>query len=221
MSYVLNEEWAKLLKENIDEGFKKNLFNFINEEYKTKTVYPPKEKIFNSLNMVPINKIKVVIIGQDPYHVKGQADGLAFSCFNGNTQPSLNNIFKEIASDLGIVMSGETRLDKWAEQGVLLLNSSLTVVEGHPTSHSMCGWLSFTRKIIELVNAQPQPIVFMLWGAHAKSFSDLITNPNHLVLTAPHPSPFSAYTGFFGCKHFSKCNAFLVENGITPIDWAL
>lgn len=221
MSYILNESWANVLKENIDPEFKKNLFNFINNEYKTKVVYPPKEKIFNSLNHVPIDKIKVVIIGQDPYHVKGQADGLAFSCANGNPQPSLNNIFKEINSDLGLKMSGCTNLTKWAEQGVLLLNTSLTVIEGRPTSHSSCGWLTFTRKIVEIINKQDQPIVFLLWGAHAKSFLETLNNPNHLVLTAAHPSPFSAYSGFFGCKHFSKCNAFLLENGLTPIDWQL
>lgn len=221
MSYVLNEEWSAILKDTIDPEFKKNLFNFINNEYKTKTVYPPKEKIFNSMNYVPLSKVKVVIIGQDPYHVKGQADGLAFSCANGTPQPSLTNIFKEINADLGLKMSGETRLYKWAEQGVLLLNSSLTVIESQPTSHSMCGWLTFTRKIVEIINKQDQPIVYMLWGAHAKSFMNLLNNPNHLVLTAPHPSPFSAYTGFFGCKHFSKCNAFLVENGLPPIDWQL
>lgn len=221
MSYNLNADWAKVLKENIDEEFKKNLFNFINSEYKTKTVYPPKEKIFNSLNFVPMEKVKVVIIGQDPYHTKGQADGLAFSCFNGKPQPSLTNIFKEINADLGIQMSGETRLDKWAKQGVLLLNSSLTVIEGQPTSHSSCGWITFTRKIVEIVNKLDQPIVFLLWGSHAKSFMDILNNPKHLVLTAPHPSPFSAYTGFFGCKHFSKCNEFLSAKGITPIDWQL
>lgn len=221
MSYNLNADWAKVLKENIDEEFKKNLFNFINSEYKTKTVYPPKEKIFNSLNFVPMEKVKVVIIGQDPYHTKGQADGLAFSCFNGKPQPSLTNIFKEINADLGIQMSGETRLDKWAKQGVLLLNSSLTVIEGQPTSHSSCGWITFTRKIVEIVNKLDQPIVFLLWGSHAKSFMDILNNPKHLVLTAPHPSPFSAYTGFFGCKHFSKCNEFLTAKGITPIDWQL
>lgn len=219
MSYVLNEDWAKVLKENIDEEFKTKLFAYINNEYKTKTVYPPKEKIFNSLNLVPIDKIKVVIIGQDPYHTKGQADGLAFSCHNGTPQPSLTNIFKEIHSDLGIEMSGNTQLDKWANQGVLLLNTSLTVVEGMPTSHSKCGWTTITRKVVEIINKLDQPIVFLLWGGHAKSFADLLDNPNHLVLTASHPSPLSAYNGFFGCKHFSKCNAFLTEKGATPIDW--
>ena len=221
MSYVLDENWAKVLKENIDIDFERSLFNFINQEYATKTVYPPKEKIFNSLNCVPLNKIKVVIIGQDPYHVKGQADGLAFSCANGHPQPSLTNIFKEITQDLGITMSGNTNLASWAEQGVLLLNSSLTVVEGHPTSHSACGWLTFTRKIIEIINKQNQPIVFLLWGAHAKSFASILNNPMHLVLTAPHPSPFSAYSGFFGCKHFSKCNDYLIKNNIEPIRWQL
>lgn len=221
MSYVLSESWANVLKEYIDADFKKSLFNFINNEYKTKTVYPPKEKIFNSLNCVDLDKIKVVIIGQDPYHVKGQADGLAFSCANGTPQPSLTNIFKEIQADLNIKMSGNTNLECWAKQGVLLLNTSLTVIESKPTSHSGCGWLTFTRKIVEIINKQNQPIVFLLWGAHAKSFVDILNNPNHLVLTASHPSPFSAYSGFFGCKHFSKCNEFLTNNGLTPIDWKL
>ena len=221
MSYVLDENWAKLLKENVDENFKKELFSFINNEYRTKQVFPPKEKIFNALNLVPINKIKVVIIGQDPYHTLGQADGLAFSCFNGTPQPSLTNIFKEISSDLGLVMSGNTNLMSWAKQGVLLLNTSLTVLQGQPASHSKIGWQTITKEIIKIVNKQNQPIVFMLWGNHAKTFMEDLNNPNHLVLTAPHPSPFSAYSGFFGCKHFSKCNSFLVENGVTPIDWEL
>ncbi len=221
MSYVLNEDWAKALKQNVDEEFKTKLFSFINNEYKTKNVFPPKEKIFNALNMTPLDKIKVVIIGQDPYHTKGQADGLAFSCHNGTPQPSLTNIFKEINSDLGLVMSGKTQLDHWAEQGVLLLNTSLTVVESKPTSHSNCGWMTITKAIVSIINQLDQPIVFLLWGNHAKSFMKLLNNPNHLVLTSAHPSPLSAYNGFFGCKHFSKCNAFLVENGITPIDWQI
>lgn len=221
MSYILNQDWADVLKTRIDPEFTKSLFSFINAEYKTKTVYPPKEKIFDSLNLVPLSKIKVVIIGQDPYHVQGQADGLAFSCANGHPQPSLTNIFKEITSDLGIKMSGNTNLRPWAEQGVLLLNSSLTVLAGQPTSHSNCGWISFTRKIVEIINTLNQPIVFLLWGAHAKSFASLLNNPKHLVLSAPHPSPFSAYSGFFGCKHFSKCNEFLIKNNLTPINWNL
>lgn len=221
MSYILEENWAKVLKENIDENFKKELFSFVNNEYKTKTVFPPKEKIFNALNLVPLNKIKVVIIGQDPYHTLGQADGLAFSCFNGTPQPSLTNIFKEINADLGLTMSGNTNLQAWAQQGVLLLNTSLTVLQGKPASHSKIGWQTITKEIIKIVNKQNQPIVFMLWGNHAKTFIEDLNNPNHLVLTAPHPSPFSAYSGFFGCKHFSKCNAFLVENGISPINWQL
>lgn len=221
MSYVLDKTWSEALGKSVDVEFKKKLFAFINQEYATKTVFPPKEKIFNSLNCTPLDKIKVVIIGQDPYYIKGQADGLAFSCANGTPQPSLTNIFKEISSDLGIKMSGKTQLDSWAKQGVLLLNTSLTVVENMPTSHSKCGWLTITREIVKIINKCNQPIVFMLWGGHAKSFMDLLDNPNHLVLTSAHPSPLSAYNGFFGCKHFSKANAFLVENGVTPIDWEL
>jgi len=221
MSYILDENWAKVLKENVDENFKKELFSFINNEYKTKTVFPPKEKIFNALNFVPLDKVKVVIIGQDPYHTLGQADGLAFSCFNGTPQPSLTNIFKEINADLGLTMSGNTNLESWAKQGVLLLNTSLTVLQGQPASHSKIGWQTITKEIIRIVNKLNQPIVFMLWGNHAKTFIEDLNNPNHLVLTAPHPSPFSAYSGFFGCKHFSKCNSFLIENAVTPIDWQL
>lgn len=221
MGYVLDKTWSEYLSKNVAEQFKKDLFAFINKEYSTKSVFPPKEKIFNSLNFTPLDKIKVVIIGQDPYHTRGQADGLAFSCANGTPQPSLTNIFKEISSDLGIKMSGKTQLDSWAKQGVLLLNTSLTVVEGQPTSHSKCGWLTITREIVKIINKCNQPIVFMLWGGHAKSFMELLDNPNHLVLTSAHPSPLSAYNGFFGCKHFSKANSFLVENGVTPIDWEL
>ena len=146
---------------------------------------------------------------------------MAFSCANGTPQPSLTNIFKEISSDLGLVMSGNTNLEYWAKQGVLLLNTSLTVVQGQPTSHSKCGWQTITKEIVKIVNKCNQPIVFMLWGGHAKGFMEILDNPNHLILTSAHPSPLSAYNGFFGCKHFSKCNAFLVENGIKPIDWQL
>lgn len=221
MSYVLDKNWSEKLSQAVDIEFKKKLFAFINQEYATKTVFPPKEKIFNSLNYVPLDKVKVVIIGQDPYHTYGQADGLAFSCANGTPQPSLTNIFKEISSDLGIRMSGKTQLDSWAKQGVLLLNTSLTVVQGQPTSHSKCGWQTITREIVKIINQLNQPIVFMLWGGHAKGFMEILNNPNHLILTSAHPSPLSAYNGFFGCKHFSKCNSFLVENGVTPIDWEL
>ncbi len=221
MKYNLDKSWSEVLTPRFDIDYKRKLFSWLENEYNTKTIFPPKEKIFNALNLVPIEQVKVVIVGQDPYHVEGQADGLAFSCHNGTPQPSLKNIFKEIHVDLGIDMSGNTDLTSWAKQGVLLLNTSLTVVAHTPASHANELWHTFTREIIKILNERNQPIVFMLWGNHAKQFLPLLTNPNHLILQSAHPSPFSAYNGFFGCKHFSKCNAFLSSHGLTPIDWKL
>ena len=221
MSYVLEKSWREILSPRFDNSYKHKLFSWLNEEYKTKTIFPPKEKIFNALNFVPIDKVKVVIIGQDPYHTLGQADGLAFSCHNGTPQPSLKNIFKEIHDDLGLDMSSSTDLTSWAKQGVLLLNTSLTVIEHKPASHANELWHTFTREIIKILNERNQPIVFLLWGNHAKSFLPLLNNPNHLVLTSAHPSPFSAYSGFFGCRHFSKTNKFLTDHNLTPIDWKI
>ena len=221
MSYVLEKNWSEILSNRFDKDYKIKLFSWLNEEYKTKTIFPPQEKIFNALNLVPINKVKVVIIGQDPYHTYGQADGLAFSCHNGTPQPSLKNIFKEIHSDLGIEMSSSTDLTPWAKQGVLLLNTSLTVIEHKPASHANDLWLTFTREIIKILNERNQPIVFLLWGNHAKSFMPLLNNPNHLVLTSAHPSPFSAYNGFFGCKHFSCANKFLTDHNSSSINWKI
>ena len=221
MSYVLEKNWSEILSTRFDKDYKIKLFSWLNEEYKTKRIFPPQEKIFNALNLVPIDKVKVVIIGQDPYHTYGQADGLAFSCHNGTPQPSLKNIFKEIHDDLRIDMSSSTDLTSWAKQGVLLLNTSLTVVEHKPASHANELWHTFTREIIKILNERNQPIVFLLWGNHAKSFLPLLNNPNHLVLTSAHPSPFSAYSGFFGCRHFSKTNKFLTDHNLTPIDWKI
>ena len=221
MSYVLEKNWSEILSTRFDKDYKIKLFSWLNEEYKTKRIFPPQEKIFNALNLVPIDKVKVVIIGQDPYHTYGQADGLAFSCHNGTPQPSLKNIFKEIHDDLRLDMSSSTDLTPWAKQGVLLLNTSLTVVEHKPASHANELWHTFTREIIKVLNERNQPIVFLLWGNHAKSFIPLLNNPNHLVLTSAHPSPFSAYSGFFGCRHFSKANKFLTDHNLTPIDWKI
>ena len=221
MSYVLNKDWSEVLTSRFTLEYKKELFSWLNNEYNSKTVFPPKEKVFNALNFAPLKSIKVVIIGQDPYHTAGQADGLAFSCHNGTPQPSLKNIFKEINTDLNLDMSTCTDLTSWAKQGVLLLNTSLSVIEHLPASHSNKLWHKFTTEIVKILNEQNQPIVFMLWGNHAKSFLPILNNPNHLILTAAHPSPFSAYNGFFGCKHFSKCNNFLVENNIEPINWKI
>lgn len=221
MNYVLSKDWSEILKPRFSTDYKLKLFSWLENEYAHHTVFPPKEKVFSALNFVPLKNVKVVIIGQDPYHIKGQADGLAFSCHNGNPQPSLKNIFKEIHADLNIDMSDSTDLSPWAKQGVLLLNSSLTVIEHKPASHSNELWHTFTREIVKILNELDQPIVFMLWGNHAKSFIPLLTNPHHLILTAAHPSPFSAYSGFFGCHHFSKCNEFLSSHNLTPIDWKI
>ena len=221
MNYILDRNWSEALSNRFNLEYKKELFTWLENEYATKTVFPPKEKVFNALNYVPLKDVKVVIIGQDPYHTAGQADGLAFSCHNGTPQPSLKNIFKEISADLGILMSDSTDLTPWAEQGVLLLNTSLTVVEHLPASHSNKLWHKFTTEIVKILNEQNQPIVFILWGNHAKSFIPILNNPNHLILQSAHPSPFSAYNGFFGCRHFSKCNEFLIKHNIEPIDWQI
>ena len=221
MNYTLEKNWSEKLSSRFTQEYKKELFSWLEQEYATKTIFPPKEKVFNALNLVPVNSVKVVIIGQDPYHTMGQADGLAFSCHNGTPQPSLRNIFKEITADLGYSMSSSTDLTPWAKQGVMLLNTSLTVIEHQPASHSNKLWHTFTTEIVKILNELNQPIVFMLWGNHAKSFLPLLNNSNHLVLQSAHPSPFSAHSGFFGCKHFSKCNNFLMQHGLTPIDWKI
>lgn len=221
MNYVLSKDWSEILSPRFSPDYKRKLFSWLENEYNNNVVYPSKEKVFNAFNFVPLKDVKVVIIGQDPYHIKGQADGLAFSCHNGTPQPSLKNIFKEISDDLEISMSQSTDLTPWAKQGVLLLNTSLTVIEHKPASHSNELWHTFTREIVKILNEQNTPIVFMLWGNHAKSFIPLLNNPKHLILTANHPSPFSAYSGFFGCKHFSKCNKFLTDNNLPAIDWKI
>lgn len=221
MDYKLDKNWSDKLSSRFSQEYKHELFSWLENEYTTKTIFPPKEKVFNALNLVPCENVKVVIIGQDPYHTAGQADGLAFSCHNGTPQPSLKNIYKEIADDLKITMSSSTDLTPWAKQGVMLLNTSLSVIEHMPASHSNKLWHTFTTEIVKILNELNQPIVFMLWGNHAKSFIPLLNNPNHLVLQSAHPSPFSAYNGFFGCKHFSKCNEFLIKNNLSPIDWQI
>lgn len=221
MDYNLNDEWSKILANRFAQEYKRELFSWLEKEYSTKTIFPNKENVFAALNFSQVNDIKVVIIGQDPYHTPGQAHGLAFSCANGTPQPSLTNIFKEINADLGLNMSKTTDLTPWAKQGVMLLNTSLTVEAHRPASHSNKLWHTFTTEIVKILNEQNQPIVFMLWGNHAKSFANILNNPNHLVLQSAHPSPFSAHSGFFGCRHFSKCNNFLMSRGLKPIDWQI
>jgi len=221
MNYTLDKEWSEILSTRFEKDYKRELFSWLEQEYATKTIFPTKENVFAALNMARIKDVKVVIVGQDPYHTPGQAHGLAFSCANGTPQPSLTNIFKEINSDLGLPISKSTNLTTWAKQGVMLLNTSLTVEAHKPASHSNKLWHTFTTEIIKILNEQNQPIVFMLWGNHAKSFLPILNNPNHLVLQSAHPSPFSAHSGFFGCRHFSKCNNFLMEHGLKPIDWLI
>ncbi len=215
----IRKNWFELLKGEFEKPYFKSLQEFLKTEYEKYQIYPAEEKIFNALNHVPFDKIKVVIIGQDPYHEPNQAQGLSFSVpENVDIPPSLVNIMKEIESDLGIACIKHGNLERWACQGVLLLNTVLTVRRGQANSHKDRGWETLTRKIIEIVGARKEPIVFLLWGSFAQSFAPLIGS-QHLILKAPHPSPLSAYRGFFGCKHFSKCNQFLTEHSIEPIDW--
>lgn len=215
----LRRSWFDLLKNEFDKDYFKSLQAFLDQEYQQYKIYPSQEKIFNALNFVALDKVKVVIIGQDPYHQPGQAQGLSFSVpDNFPLPPSLVNIFKEIESDLQITPAPSGNLERWARQGVLLLNTVLTVRDSQPNSHKDKGWENITKKVISIVGQRKEPIVFMLWGSFAQSFAPLIAS-QHLILKAPHPSPLSSYRGFFGCKHFSKCNEFLVKNGQVPIDW--
>ena len=215
----LRRSWFDLLKGEFEQEYFKKLQEFLKVEYATREIYPAEANIFNALNHVPFDKVKVVIIGQDPYHEPRQAQGLSFSVPDDvQIPPSLVNIMKEIEDDLGIKCLQTGNLERWANQGVLLLNTVLTVRRGQAYSHKDKGWEKLTGKIIELLGKRTEPMVFMLWGSYAQSFADKIA-PQHLVLKAPHPSPLSAYRGFFGCKHFSKCNNFLIHHGQTPINW--
>jgi uracil-DNA glycosylase len=222
MMVNFNNDWDEILDGEFDKDYYVRLRQFLINEYKTCRVYPSMYDIYNAMKLTAYNDVKCVIIGQDPYHGEGQAHGLSFSVRQGIAPPpSLVNIFKEIYNDVGIDNSGKHGdLTKWAENGVLLLNSVLTVRANQPRSHRGMGWENFTTEIITLLNKREKPMVFLLWGANARSKKKLITNPNHLILETVHPSPLSAYNGFFGCKHFSKAKAFLQKNG-TDIDWSL
>ncbi len=224
MDVKINASWKEVLKQEFEKSYFIELAGFLKvEKAMGKVIYPPGSLIFNAFELTPFDKVKVVILGQDPYHGKGQAHGLSFSVMKGvKPPPSLQNIFREIASDLGIQFSGTYGdLSHWARQGVLLLNASLTVREGEPLSHSKIGWEQFTDAVIKTVSAQKENVVFMLWGRFAQEKQALIDATKHLILKAAHPSPFSAYNGFMGCKHFSKANDYLVKNGKEPIDWSL
>lgn len=216
---AIRRSWYDLLKDEFGKQYFLDLQDFLKNEYANYIIYPEEKNIFNALNAVPFDKVKVVIIGQDPYHEPGQAQGMSFSVPEDvDIPPSLVNIMREIESDLGVKCEKNGNLTRWAKQGVLLLNTVLTVRKGMANSHKDKGWERLTRKIIEILGQRKEPIVFLLWGSYAQSYQELIA-PWHLVLKAPHPSPLSAYRGFFGCKHFSKCNQFLIEHGQTPIDW--
>ncbi|MBQ7240574.1 MAG: uracil-DNA glycosylase [Bacilli bacterium] len=215
----MNNKWKIVLKEILDSNYYKELMAKVNEEYSTKTIFPSKENIFSAFNITDYDDVKVVIMGQDPYHGEGEAMGLSFSVNNGiKLPPSLKNIYKELFDDLGITrISGD--LTDWSKQGVLLLNSTLTVVKDTPGSHAKIGWQTFTDEVIKKVNEKTTPVVFILWGNYARSKKDLITNPIHLIIESNHPSPFSARKGFFGSKPFSKTNEFLKKNNIEEIKW--
>lgn len=217
----IGNDWDDILKGEFDKEYYLKLREFLKVEYKTQKIHPSMYDIFNALKNTPYNDVKVVILGQDPYHGVNQAHGLSFSVQRGVAiPPSLLNIFKELHDDIGFEIPDHGNLTKWAQNGVLLLNTVLTVREGKPNSHKGCGWDFFTDTVISHLNRREKPMVFLLWGANARSKKKLITNPKHLILETVHPSPLSAYNGFFGCRHFSKAREFLQKNG-SDIDWSL
>ena len=221
MSMITND-WLPALEPEFGKPYYKDLYRFVLQEYRTAQVFPPAEDAYNAFHLTPLGQVKVVIIGQDPYHNVGQAHGLCFSVKpEVEIPPSLVNIYKELEDDLGCTIPNNGYLVKWAKQGVLMLNTVLTVRAHQANSHRGKGWEQFTDAAIRALNEQDRPIVFLLWGGPAGQKASMLNNPKHLVLKAPHPSPLSAYRGFFGCRHFSKTNAFLEANGIQPIDWQI
>lgn len=220
MEVKIEENWKKRLKNEFEKEYFIRLAEFVKEEYRTKTIYPPGSLIFNAFNLCPFDSVKAVIIGQDPYHGPDQAHGLCFSVRDGvEYPPSLVNIFKEIKSDTGISAPDSGNLEKWASQGVLLLNATLTVRAHLAGSHQRKGWEEFTDSVINILNNEKNNLVFFLWGSYAQKKGESINESKHLVLKSVHPSPLSASRGFFGNKHFSRCNEYLVKNGIEPIKW--
>ena len=218
----IGNDWDIMLQDEFDRPYFKRLENFLTEERARYEIYPPQKDVFNALRYSSFQDTKVVILGQDPYHEPGQAHGLCFSVNKGVTiPPSLVNIYKEIENDLGIKMPGHGYLADWAKQGVLLLNTVLTVRRGQANSHKGKGWEIFTDRIVEIVNQRQKPMVFILWGANAKSKTELITNKEHMVITGAHPSPLSAWKGFFGGRYFSKANRYLEITGQEPVDWGI
>lgn len=214
--------WTPWLKEEWQQPYFKQLASFIHEEYETKAVYPPKQQVFSAFENCDLPDIRAVILGQDPYHQKGQAHGMCFSVNPGvQIPPSLQNIYRELNHDLGCFIPDNGYLMPWAGQGVFLLNTVLTVQDSRPRSHAGKGWEIFTDHVIARINEKEEPVVFLLWGRDARNKAGVLDHTKHLVLEAPHPSPLSAYNGFFGCRHFSKANAFLSQKGRGPIDWQI
>ncbi len=219
---MIGNGWDNLLKSEYTKEYFLNLEKFVSNEYKTKTIYPKMSEIFKAFQETPYDKVKVVIIGQDPYHGENEAEGLSFSVKKGTAKPpSLINIFTELRDDLGYKIPNNGSLEPWAKEGVLLLNSTLTVVKDTPKSHSNKGWEIFTDEVIKIINKKTTPVVFILWGSDARSKKSLITNKIHYIIESPHPSPLSAYRGFFGSKPFSKANNFLIKNNIQPVNWEI
>lgn len=219
---AINNDWLDALKGEFKKPYYKELFNKVNEEYRTRLIFPPADDIFNAFHLTPLSKVKVVILGQDPYHNNGQAHGLCFSVKKGvEVPPSLVNIYKELHDDLGCTIPNHGCLTKWAEQGVLMLNTVLTVRAHQANSHKEIGWEQFTDAAIKVLAGQDRPMVFILWGRPAQRKKEMIHNPKHLVLMSAHPSPLSAYRGFFGSHPFSRTNEYLEENGLAPIDWQI
>lgn len=219
---MIGNDWDLYLQKEYDKPYFKELIGFVEQEYKQKTIYPRKNEIFNAFRHTTYQDVKVVILGQDPYHGTNQAQGLSFSVRDGIPKPpSLQNIFKEMHSDIGCPIPTTSSLIPWADQGVLLLNSVLTVEADKAASHKGRGWEIFTDEVITILNQKETPVVFVLWGGYARAKKKLITNPNHYIIESAHPSPLSAYNGFFGSKPFSKTNQFLQSKGLDPINWAL
>lgn len=219
---AIQNDWLQAIGQEFKMPYYAQLYQFVKSEYSRYIIYPNADDIFNAFHLTPLSQVKVVILGQDPYHNEGQAHGLCFSVKpEVEIPPSLVNIYKELQEDLGCYIPNNGYLVKWAKQGVLLLNTVLTVRAHQANSHQGKGWEKFTDAVIQAVNAQDRPIVFMLWGRPAQMKRSMLNNPKHLILEAPHPSPLSAFRGFFGCRHFSKANRFLEEHGIEPIDWQI
>ncbi|MCI9147698.1 MAG: uracil-DNA glycosylase [Hungatella sp.] len=219
---AIQNDWLEAIGEEFRKPYYKELYDFVKSEYSTTAVYPPSDDIFNALHLTALKDVKVLVLGQDPYHGANQAHGLSFSVLPGQkVPPSLRNIYQELHDDLGCYIPNNGYLEKWAKQGVLMLNTVLTVRAHKPNSHQGKGWEHFTDAIIEAVNKEDRPVVYLLWGRPAQSKIPMLNNPNHLILKAPHPSPYSADRGFFGCRHFSQANEFLKSNGQEPIDWQI